>query len=522
VQPEKLAVNIKDFGAVGDGETDDTDAFDAAIAHLATFAPQWIGGAYFFHTPELYVPAGIYRITRGLPVITFKGFAIRGDGVHNSVILYAGGQDVVIFDLGVFSTTPGPAWQAADAVSGSFENIRISNLWYSADGTRRGQGIRSSGGGDLILRNVKVDQFKYGVNSPYGGDFNSFTNLTVNSCEVGIYQGPGGQQFTGFAVSVGNCLEGIVLDHAGQVNFYGTDFSGSRTACLVIESFEAGTRQITDIPLGYIAYRLEQQIVFKGAWFESGVDGTDSLVSTHFVAFNSNATSYRYRGIQIEDAIIIAGQGPTKHTTSFMGFLGAGVQPHNITILRPHLVAGTMDRWLTNPSAGQRTLIDTPQVNPLITPAPLWSDADTMYDGFRVKLNRFGQAGLDVEERTIVPVLPKVDSVVSPAGSGTVVNRDVNGIIRMGFLNAGSWLYRLGFDTQQRRVYLDDPSVAATMCLTRSAAMPTSGAFGIGSFVYNTAPVVAAGKTLLGWQRLTTGSAHVAGTDWTPVYGTTT
>lgn len=43
----------------------------------------------------------------------------------------------------------------------------------------------------------------------------------------------------------------------------------------------------------------------------------------------------------------------------------------------------------------------------------------------------------------------------------------------------------------------------------------------VGDFVRNTAPAIAAGKVLLGWSRLVTGSANVAGTDWAPLYGTT-
>jgi hypothetical protein len=57
---------------------------------------------------------------------------------------------------------------------------------------------------------------------------------------------------------------------------------------------------------------------------------------------------------------------------------------------------------------------------------------------------------------------------------------------------------------------------------TSSAAMPTEGTYQAGDFVWNSAPAIAAGKVLLGWARLTTGVAHVALTDWSPCYVTTT
>ncbi|MCC6717375.1 MAG: right-handed parallel beta-helix repeat-containing protein [Acetobacteraceae bacterium] len=55
--------------------------------------------------------------------------------------------------------------------------------------------------------------------------------------------------------------------------------------------------------------------------------------------------------------------------------------------------------------------------------------------------------------------------------------------------------------------------------VTSAAAMPTTGSYVTGHFVANTAPATANRQTLMGWLRLTTGSGHVAGTDWSAVYG---
>lgn len=58
-------------------------------------------------------------------------------------------------------------------------------------------------------------------------------------------------------------------------------------------------------------------------------------------------------------------------------------------------------------------------------------------------------------------------------------------------------------------------------CARQAASIPTSGYYVFGMFVANTGPIISAGKVLLGWLRLTNGSGHVSGTDWAPVYGTT-
>jgi Pectate lyase superfamily protein len=59
-------VNIKDFGAKGDGIQDDLPAWDSAITYVLNL-PQ-------FQTPEIIVPAGVYRITNTLVI---GGYAIK-------------------------------------------------------------------------------------------------------------------------------------------------------------------------------------------------------------------------------------------------------------------------------------------------------------------------------------------------------------------------------------------------------------------------------------------------------------
>lgn len=76
------------------------------------------------------------------------------------------------------------------------------------------------------------------------------------------------------------------------------------------------------------------------------------------------------------------------------------------------------------------------------------------------------------------------------------------------------------------QIYGSDPTSASTYyelqnsCLTESSTMPSTGKYVAGHFVENSAPAIVSGKVIRGWLRLTTGTAHVANTDWVALYMT--
>ena len=88
----KLAqiVSVKDFGATGDGLTDDTVAIQNAIDGLG------VGILYF--------PAGTYKVTAGLTVDT--SMILRGDSPNSSLIKPYGNIDVFTFGGMAFASSP--------------------------------------------------------------------------------------------------------------------------------------------------------------------------------------------------------------------------------------------------------------------------------------------------------------------------------------------------------------------------------------------------------------------------------
>lgn len=73
-------LNVRSFGAAGDGVTDDTAAFTAAI--------QQVNASLAAGTPAtLYIPAGVYFINGTSPLPTFtRGGSLIGDGPHKTYV----------------------------------------------------------------------------------------------------------------------------------------------------------------------------------------------------------------------------------------------------------------------------------------------------------------------------------------------------------------------------------------------------------------------------------------------------
>lgn len=95
-------VSVKDFGAVGDGVTDDTAAINLFLAVCATGQ----GG---------YIPSGTYKFTSALTTISGNSISIVGDGA-SSILIYGG-----------VSTTPGNLLSIGDGAA-VYDNIQLLNF----------------------------------------------------------------------------------------------------------------------------------------------------------------------------------------------------------------------------------------------------------------------------------------------------------------------------------------------------------------------------------------------------------
>jgi hypothetical protein len=91
----KDAISVKDYGAIGDGTTDDTVAIQAAINAAYQFSGTFPG----LSKGAIYFPPGIYLISSTLNASTIG--AMYGESKHECVIKYSGASTTITCNSGI-------------------------------------------------------------------------------------------------------------------------------------------------------------------------------------------------------------------------------------------------------------------------------------------------------------------------------------------------------------------------------------------------------------------------------------
>ena len=87
-QPVQGWANVRDYGAAGNGSTDDTAAINAAInAAVGNASP---AAHTRFPVAGVYLPPGIYKVTSDLLIQSVEGFSLTGAGAELSILLASG------------------------------------------------------------------------------------------------------------------------------------------------------------------------------------------------------------------------------------------------------------------------------------------------------------------------------------------------------------------------------------------------------------------------------------------------
>jgi hypothetical protein len=227
-------VNVADFGAIGNGLADDSDALNRAITQL--FANS--GNPAFDSVPSrvvLEIPAGTYKITKPLVIPSYA--TIIGHGADKTIINYRGSEPAIICknddtdpvslstqprhiklsDLTI--TTNSLASQCVDLSNVSyseFYNLQIIGASAGTVTTNVGVLLNSNTSISVtgnIFKNIHINSFYYGIANDQYAFSNIFDSITIENSKNGILLG-------NTSTSNKNQLINITLHNINQLGIY--------------------------------------------------------------------------------------------------------------------------------------------------------------------------------------------------------------------------------------------------------------------------------------------------------------
>jgi hypothetical protein len=197
--------NVLDYGATGDGVTNDTAAFQAAITAIK--ATPNIGGT-------LYVPVGTYILNQEL--LVDSGIEVLGDGIGLTNLKWT-------TDIGSSSTVKFGLNMELIGQSAPF-GTAVKNLTLVGPSGARQLGVRQvwmhgiHANGAAVIRDVEIKGFNGGLYTTQ--DHERFEDLKISNCYYGVYFGPSGTQgsqvFTN-ADLTGNAFASVGVSNDGII-----------------------------------------------------------------------------------------------------------------------------------------------------------------------------------------------------------------------------------------------------------------------------------------------------------------
>lgn len=356
-------VNVKDFGAVGDGVTDDASAIQATINSISSAG----GGIVYF-------PEGTFKVNSTINV--GSNITISGAGI-NSTIIKVGIADITTVNISASSTNVG------------LENLTINgNRAAFPSGT--GIGLGGSGNiSDLYLTNIKVtngQRFSAFLNAGSG----EYYRVKISNC---VFEDSGdGYDTLGSGYLNETVIQGCIFRNTTGQGFATTNSKGGLivSAC----TFEG--------PMGNgISLEPAQNVVITGCTFRNLNNGAIGIIATPVPALAAtDPTDISVSGCVFENTGTVSGlladyaivfkntsySVISGNTISRLGRAGILLSAENIVNSSNSCKANTI---------ASNTITDCNQDNAASTPCVLLQRSAGSFDGIAVSSNTLAKINAD-------------------------------------------------------------------------------------------------------------------------------
>jgi len=243
-------VSVKDFGAVGDGVTDDTAAINAAIVYANSKG----GGTVFF-------PSGIYRVKASVQYL--PGVDLIGESMGNTTLKWHPDTNTA----GSILDTSNQYLNRA-----RFENLRFTKdagITANTTGILGGSTLANYNSAVACFENLHFDGLTYGIRGnaePTGvGLFDCyFKNIWCSECFFGLWLFGSGNRVEHPRMTL--CDHGIALDYLNGESFDGHTVTGG---IFVQNTYDIGVLSVNGI----------RPTKFIGCWYETSTAGVINIVN---------------------------------------------------------------------------------------------------------------------------------------------------------------------------------------------------------------------------------------------------
>jgi hypothetical protein len=343
--------SVADYGATGDGTTDDSTAVQAAIDDALSVV---YGGVVHF-------PKGTYRIGTGLTIggnATYRSLTLSGEGKNTSQLYADANTDILTLgtDDSNYNDYSGGGYPGTLRL----QDLDFKGRWTTSNTGDTGCGVVDWGGGSIIAdscRFTALDYAFWGINS----DVSTWRDIEVGSCDNGYYLQRRSDQNVFYANYLWSVNHPMVFENTSFARVHDCVFAGNY-------GYPDIDVYTTTSGLGGAPAYLASPIVISDCWFEAwsssgtktsfidvGVSG-DSLVleariiRPYFLVDAPEIPDYyvkagRVRGLSITDPMF------NQYTATHDPLLY--VDDHHteinqeIHISSPWMRVATADSWVT-------------------------------------------------------------------------------------------------------------------------------------------------------------------------------